>query len=64
MTRQWKDEPPPDDWDARVRQALAQAHELPDGPERSEAFRKAEQLRINADIKEAFHKTRRVRLPP
>jgi hypothetical protein len=41
---------------ARVKQALAEVRKLPDGPERSEAFRKAEQLRIAADIKRLFTK--------
>ena len=40
-----------DDWTARASQALAQAKKLPPGSMRSEAFRKAEQLRVAADMK-------------
>ena len=39
------------DWAARASQALAQAKKLPPGLKRSEAIRKAEQLRIAADMK-------------
>ena len=35
-----KDDPAAHDWDARVEQALAEARKLPNGPERSEAFRR------------------------
>jgi hypothetical protein len=56
MTRHCKNEPGAHDWDARVQQALAEARKLPNGPERSEAFRKAEQLRIAADMKRLFTK--------
>jgi hypothetical protein len=58
MKRRWKDEPSAHDWDARVQQALAEARKLPDGPERSEALRKAEQLRLAADMKKLFTKPR------
>jgi hypothetical protein len=36
------------DWAARASQALAQAEKLPSGSKRSEAIRKAEQLRFAA----------------
>jgi hypothetical protein len=39
------------DWAARASEALALAKRLPPGLKRSEAIRKAEQLRIAADIK-------------
>jgi hypothetical protein len=39
------------DWDARAEQALAEARQLPSGPERSEALKKASALRIAADLK-------------
>jgi hypothetical protein len=39
------------DWAARASQALAQAEKLPSGSKRSEAVRKAEQLRFAADMK-------------
>jgi hypothetical protein len=39
------------DWDARASEALAQAKKLPSGLKRSEAIRKAGQLRIAADMK-------------
>ena len=39
------------DWAARASQALAQAKKLPPGLKRSEAIRKAGQLRIAADMK-------------
>ncbi|SHL90906.1 hypothetical protein SAMN05444159_7160 [Bradyrhizobium lablabi] len=58
MIRRWKDEPAAHDWDARVKQLLAEARELPNGPERSEALKKAEQLRIAADMKRLFTKPR------
>lgn len=38
------------DWAARASQALAQAKKLPPGSMRSEAIRKAEQLRVAADM--------------
>ena len=41
----------PHDWDARAEMALAQAHKLPSGPERSEASKKASALRVAADLK-------------
>jgi hypothetical protein len=39
------------DWAARASQALAQAEKLPSGSKRSEAIRKAGQLRFAADMK-------------
>jgi hypothetical protein len=39
------------DWAARASEALAQANKLPPGLQRSEAIRKAAQLRIAADMK-------------
>ena len=39
------------DWATRASEALAQAKKLPRGLKRSEALRKAEQLRIAADMK-------------
>ena len=39
------------DWAARASEALAQAKTLPTGLKRSEAIRKAAQLRIAADMK-------------
>jgi hypothetical protein len=39
------------DSDARAEQALAEARKLPNGPERSEALKKASALRIAADLK-------------
>jgi hypothetical protein len=40
------------DWAARASEALAQAKRLPPGLKRSEAIRKAGQLRIAADMKD------------
>jgi len=40
------------DWAARASEALAQAKRLPPGSMRSEAIRKAGQLRLAADMKE------------
>jgi hypothetical protein len=39
------------DWVARASQALAQAKKLPPGSKRSEAIRRAGQLRTAADMK-------------
>jgi hypothetical protein len=39
------------DWGARASEALAQAKKLPPGSKRSEAIRKAGQLRAAADMK-------------
>jgi hypothetical protein len=39
------------DWAARAAEALAQAKKLPPGSKRSEAIRRAGQLRIAADMK-------------
>lgn len=38
------------DWDARAEEALVEARKLPHGPERSEALKKAGQLRVAADM--------------
>ena len=38
------------DWDARASEALANAKKLPPGSKRTEAIRKAGQLRIAADM--------------
>jgi hypothetical protein len=40
------------DWAARASLALARAKQLPPGSIRSEAIRKAEQLRVAANMKE------------
>src|ERR1700722_10176951 len=40
------------DWDARASDALANAKKLPPGSKRTEAIRKAGQLRIAADMKD------------
>jgi hypothetical protein len=56
MIRQWKDQPALHDWDARAEEALAEARKLPNGPERSEALRKAGQLRLAADMKRLLGK--------
>jgi hypothetical protein len=40
------------DWDARASEALANAKRLPTGSERSEAIKKAGQLRIAANMKD------------
>ena len=40
------------DWAARAAEALAQAKKLPPGSMRSEAIRKAGQLRLAADMKD------------
>jgi hypothetical protein len=39
------------DWDARASEALANAKKLPPGSKRTEAIRKAGQLRVAADMK-------------
>ena len=39
------------DWDARASEALENAKKLPPGSKRTEAIRKAGQLRIAADMK-------------
>ena len=46
-----RNDPDNHDWAARASQALAQAKKLPPGLKRSEAIRKAAQLRIAADMK-------------
>jgi hypothetical protein len=40
------------DWDARASEALANAKRLPPGSERSEAIKKAGQLRVAAEMKD------------
>jgi hypothetical protein len=40
------------DWDARAQEALDEARKLPHGAERTEALRKAGQLRLAADMKQ------------
>jgi hypothetical protein len=40
------------DWDARASEALAEAKKLPPGSKRTEAIRKAGQLRVAADMKD------------
>jgi hypothetical protein len=40
------------DWDARASEALTNAKKLPPGSKRTEAIRKAGQLRIAADMKD------------
>jgi hypothetical protein len=44
-------DPDSHDWAARAAETLAQAKKLPPGLERSEAIKKAGQLRIAADMK-------------
>jgi hypothetical protein len=39
------------DWDAKASEALEQAKKLPPGPKRSEAIKKAGQLRVAADMR-------------
>jgi hypothetical protein len=39
------------DWDTRASEALAEAKKLPPGLKRSEAIKKAGQLRVAADMK-------------
>jgi hypothetical protein len=39
------------DWDARASEALANAKKLPPGLKRTDALKKAEQLRAAADMK-------------
>jgi hypothetical protein len=39
------------DWDARASEALENAKKLPPGSKRIEAFKKADQLRVAADMK-------------
>jgi hypothetical protein len=43
----------PDELDAQAREALDAARRLPHGPERSEAMKKAGQLRLVADARRA-----------
>jgi len=51
MTELTRDDLDSHDWAARAAEALAQAKKLPPGSMRSEAIRKAGQLRIAADMK-------------
>jgi hypothetical protein len=44
------------DWDARASEALAEAKKLPPGSKRTEAIRKAGQLRVAADMKDLLTK--------
>jgi hypothetical protein len=41
------------EWDARAREALDEARRLPHGPARTEAMKKAGQLRLAADMQES-----------
>ncbi len=56
MARHRNHDPAAHDWDARVQQTLAEARKLPNGPERSEALRRAERLRQAAEIKRLLSK--------
>lgn len=40
------------DWDARAQEALDEAGKMPQGPARTEAMKKAGQLRMAAELKE------------
>ena len=51
MTEMTRNDPDSHDWAARASKALAQAKRLPPGLKRSEAIRKAGQLRNAADMK-------------
>jgi hypothetical protein len=51
MTEVTRNNPDSHDWAARASTALAQAKKLPPGSKRSEAIRKAGQLRVAADMK-------------
>ena len=51
MTEMTRNDADSHDWAARAAEALAQANRLPPGLKRSEAIRKAGQLRIAADMK-------------
>jgi hypothetical protein len=42
------------DWDARAQEALDEARKMPHGPARTEAMKKAGQLRLAADMKESL----------
>jgi hypothetical protein len=44
------------DWDTRASEALAEAKKLPPGSKRTEAIRKAGQLRVAADMKDLLTK--------
>jgi hypothetical protein len=47
----WNPEPSPTpDWDAKTVEAVLEAQNLPPGPERTEALKKADQLRNAADV--------------
>ena len=45
------------DWDAKASEALEQAKKLPAGSKRSEAIKKAGQLRVAADMKKLLTPT-------
>jgi hypothetical protein len=42
------------DWHARAQEALDEARKMPHGPARTEAMKKAGQLRLAADMKESL----------
>jgi hypothetical protein len=42
------------EWDARAQEALDEARKMPHGPARTEAMKKAGQLRLAADMKESL----------
>jgi hypothetical protein len=42
------------EWDARAQEALDEARRLPHGPARTEAMKKAGQLRLAANMKESL----------
>jgi hypothetical protein len=46
------------DWDSRAADALELARSMPPGPERSEALKRASQLRCNADERGVIFATR------
>jgi hypothetical protein len=49
-----RDNPDSHDWDARASEALANAKKLAPGSKRSDAIRKAGQLRMAADMKKSM----------
>jgi hypothetical protein len=47
----WNPEPSPTpDWDAKIVETILEAQNLPPGSERTEALKKADQLRNAADV--------------
>jgi hypothetical protein len=56
MRKQFPNQYGPDshDWDARAQEALDEARMMPHGPARTEAMKKAGQLRLAADMKESL----------